>query len=379
VIWVAALACLVLASLGLAYLAVATVLVFRLRKPQTDKPALFPSVTILKPLHGAEPALFENLSSFCAQDYPRPIQIICGVQSVGDPAIAVVRELVRTFPALQIELVVDARQHGSNRKVSNLINMSAEIRHDLVVLADSDMRVQPDYLRRLAAEMSRPGVGAVTCLYHGVSLGGFWSQLAALSIDTHFMPGIAVGLGLGLAKPCFGSTIALRGKTLEQIGGFRAIADDLADDYVLGAAVRELGLEVVVPSFTVAHSCAELSFTDLARQELRWARTIRQIEPSGHAGSALSHPLVFALAALCLAPGPLTLAFVIAAILARIALCLAVERSFGLRRHPYWLVPVRDLLSFGVFVASFFGRDVSWRGHSYGVTPRGVLIPKAEP
>jgi ceramide glucosyltransferase len=377
--WVLALVSLGVAALGLVYLGLATALVPRLARGRTATPASFPSVTILKPLHGAEAGLFENLSSFCAQDYPGPVQIVCGVQSAGDPAIAVVREVVRSYPGLQIDLVVDPRQHGTNRKVSNLINMAAEMRHDLVVLADSDMRVEPDYLRRLVAELARPGVGAVTCLYHGIPLGGVWSRLSALSIDTHFLPSIAVGLGLGLAKPCFGSTIALTCATLERIGGFRTIADDLADDYELGAAVRRLGLDVVVPAFSVGHVCSELSFADLLRQELRWVRTIRQIEPAGHAGSMLAHPLPFALLAFCLAPGMLPLAFIGAAILARSALCLAVERGFGLRRHPYWLVPARDLLSFGVFVTSFFGRGVSWRGHSYGVTPRGVLIPKAEP
>ncbi|HEY0571582.1 MAG TPA: bacteriohopanetetrol glucosamine biosynthesis glycosyltransferase HpnI [Enterovirga sp.] len=377
--WVLALVALGAAALGLVYLALALVLVFRLARLQTARSASYPSVTVLKPLHGAEAGLFESLSSFCAQDYPGPVQIVCGVQSAGDPAVTVVREVERAFPELQLDLVVDPRQHGSNRKVSNLINMAAEIRHDVVVLADSDMRVAPDYLRRLAGELARPGVGAVTCLYHGIPLGGVWSRLSALSIDTHFLPSIAVGLGLGLAKPCFGSTIALTTATLEEIGGFRAVADDLADDYELGAAVRRLGLDVVVPPFAIGHVCAELSFGDLFRQELRWIRTIRQIEPAGHAGSILAHPLPLALLALCLAPGALTLASCGVAILARMALCLAVERSFGLRRHSYWLVPARDLLSFAVFVASFFGRDVSWRGHSYGVTPRGVLIPKAEP
>ena len=377
--WVLALVALGAAALGLVYLALALVLVFRLARRQTARSASYPSVTVLKPLHGAEAGLFESLSSFCAQDYPGPVQIVCGVQSAGDPAVTVVREIERAFPGLQLDLVVDPRQHGSNRKVSNLINMAAEIRHDVVVLADSDMRVAPDYLRRLAGELARPGVGAVTCLYHGIPLGGVWSRLSALSIDTHFLPSIAVGLGLGLAKPCFGSTIALTTATLEEIGGFRAVADDLADDYELGAAVRRLGLDVVVPPFAIGHVCAELSFGDLFRQELRWIRTIRQIEPAGHAGSILAHPLPLALLAVCLAPGALTLASCGVAILARMALCLAVERSFGLRRHSYWLVPARDLLSFAVFVASFFGRDVSWRGHSYGVTPRGVLIPKAEP
>jgi ceramide glucosyltransferase len=206
-----------------------------------------------------------------------------------------------------------------------------------------------------------------------------WSSLSALAIDSHFLPSVAVGMELGLAKPCFGSTIALRRETLDALGGFGAVADELADDYALGAAVRGLGLKVAIPPFTIGHVCNERSFGDLVKQELRWARTIRQIDPAGHAGSLVAHPLAFAAIGACLDPGPADLVVLAAALLLRIGVCLADEACFGIRRHPYWLVPARDLLSFGLFLASFAGRGVSWRGHSYGVTPRGVLIPKAEP
>ena len=373
--------CLALACLGLAYLALAILFVVRLAH---GAPRAIPvgarAVTLLKPLHGAEPGLLENLASFCVQDYDAPVQMVCGVQSEADPAIAIVRQLQATFPAHDIALVVDRTQHGANRKVSNLINMARSARHELIVLADSDMRVGPDYLARIASEFDNPAIGAVTCLYHGTShVPTWWSTLSALAIDTHFLSSVAVGLGLGLAKPCFGSTIALRRQTLDALGGFEAIADDLADDYAIGAAVRRLGLKVAIPAFTIGHVCNESSAADLVRQELRWARTIRQIDPAGHAGSILAHPLPFALLAACLIPGPPALAVLAAAFLLRIGVCLAVEGCFGIRRHPYWLVPARDLLSFGLFLASFAGRGVSWRGHSYGVTPRGVLIPKAEP
>jgi ceramide glucosyltransferase len=374
-----AAACLSVACLGLIYLALATALVARMgARPAPSRPGGGPGVTILKPLHGDEPELFENLDSFCRQDYPGPVQLILGVQSPRDPAIAVARRLAAAYPALRMELVVDARLHGTNRKVSNLANMEAAIRHEIVVLADSDMRVRPDYLDRLVAELAEPGVGAVTCLYHGRATGSVWSRLSALWIDTHFLPGVAVGTGLGLAKPCFGSTIALRRETLHALGGFRRVADDLADDHALGAAVRELGLRVAIPSFTVGHACPERSFRELARQELRWQRTIRQIEPAGHLGSALSHPFAFACLGLLLEPGIPAFGIAAGAVGLRYALCLAVERSFGLEAHPYRLIPLRDLLSFGLFVASFLGRGVSWRGHRYDVAPGGALIPKVE-
>jgi ceramide glucosyltransferase len=373
-----ALAILLLAvgAAGLVYLAAAIFFVRRLASRAAVGPQTRACITILKPLHGAEPGLCENLSTFLRQDHPGPVQVVFGVQNPRDPAIEVVRRLERAFPDAEIDLVIDARLHGTNRKVSNLINMAERIRHEIVVLADSDMIVGPDYLTRLVGELERSEVGAVTCLYHGVPAGNLWSRLSALGIDTHFLPSVAVGLGLGLAKPCMGSTIALRRETLDAIGGFRSFADDLADDYLLGAAVRRLDLQVAVPPFTIGHACTEASFQDLAWQELRWVRTIRQLDPAGHAGSVVSHPLPFALAAFCLMPSGIAAVMIGAAILLRIALCLAVKQAFGLKAQVYWLAPLRDLLSFGIFVASFFGRGVSWRGHSYDVTSAGVLTAK---
>lgn len=368
----------ILAGCGLLYIAAAIIFVRRFASRHVPRAAAAPSITLLKPLHGGEPNLFENLSSFCAQAYPGPVQVVFGVQRTGDPAIQVVEALRARFPRLPIDVVVDGRMHGSNRKVSNLINMEEAIRNEVVVLADSDMIVQPDYLVRLVDALSVDRVGAVTCLYHGVPSGNVWSRVGALGIDTQFLPSVAVGIGLGLAQPCFGSTIALRRSTLDEIGGFRSVANDLADDYLIGQAVRGLGRDVAVTSFTVGHACPETSLSELIRQELRWVRTIRQIDPAGHAGSLVAHPLVFALAALLLAPNLVTGALVCWAVALRVGLCLAVERAFGLKAHPYWLAPARDLLSFSVFVASFLSRAVNWRGHSYDVAPDGVLTPRDE-
>lgn len=365
-----------LAAIGICYLAVATVFLALLARPTCGDASDLPAVTVLKPLHGEEPYLAESLASFVAQDYPAPVQFVFGVQSPNDPAIASVREVQAAYQDRDVTLVVDGRLHGSNRKVSNLANMAEHARHGTILLADSDMRAPPGYLRRVIAMLAVPGVGAVTCPYHGLSIGTLWSRLTALGIDSHFLPGIAMGAVLGVGHPCMGSTIALRRETLERIGGFPGLADELADDHVMGAKVRALGLKVVIAPFTVGHTCAERRVGDLLKQELRWLRTVRQVEPLGHAGSLITHPLPYATAALALEPGLFAGAAFGLAWGARAGICLVAERAFGLKRHSYWLVPMRDLLSFALFAASFFGRAVSWRGHDYDVARSGALLPK---
>ena len=361
------IAALLIAIVGCGYLLAAAVLVRRLARAQTPPtPATTPTVTILKPLHGDDAGLTDNLMSFAEQRYAGAMQIVCGVADAHDPAVAVVERL-RVSRGL--ELIIDTTLHGANRKVSNLINMAPRIRHEVVILSDGDIRVTSDYLARVLAALQQPHIGAVTCLYHGVAASGPWSQLGALFINAHFLPSVVLGLASGLARPCFGSTIALKRSTLDAIGGFAAFADRLDDDYAIGAAVRERGKVVAIPPFTVAHLCNEVSLGELWRHELRWARTIRNIAPLGHAGSVVMHPLAWALGALALTPWSGLLvpaaAATVAAILCRVMLLRSVARGFGLPPQPYWQVPVRDLLSFTVFVASFLGRDVSWKGHRY--------------
>lgn len=373
------LAGLVLAGAGILYLGAAALMTLRLAGRPLPVPTAHDPVTVLKPLHGAEPGLEDNLRSFLRQDYGAPIQVVFGVQNPADPAIAIVRSLQDDHPDQDIELVVDGRLHGTNRKVSNLENMAARARHPVIVLADSDMRVGPDYLAGVVSVLAAPGVGAVTCLYHGIAGEGRPARLMALGIDSHFLPGVAMGVGLGIGHPCMGSTIALRRETLDAIGGFRSIADALADDHAIGERVRALGLAVAVTPFTIGHVCGVETLGELAHQELRWSKTVRQIEPVGHAGAVVSHPLPFGLIALALAPNAITAGVAAAAIAARIGLCLAAERAFGLKPHPYWLVPARDLLSFVVYAASFFGRGVQWRGYRYEVARSGALLPKTRP
>jgi ceramide glucosyltransferase len=376
--WLSVTASLV-AVAGCGFLVTATILVARAAgSPARPRAVVVPAVTVLKPLHGDEPGLLDNLGSFCSQDYPGPIQVVFGVQDPGDGAVAVVEHLRKTQTGRDLDLVIETKVHGLNRKVSNLVNMAPRIRHDVVVLADSDMRVDPDYLSRVTAALDEPGVGAMTCLYYGVPVAGMWSSLSALAINAHFLPGVVFGSALGLARPCFGSTLALRRQTLGEIGGFIAFVDCLADDYAMGAALRARGYAISIPPFAVAHMCTEASARDFWLHELRWARTIKSIDPLGYAGSIAAHPLPWALIAALLGAGSTAflpaIAIALASIGCRMTLLRQVERAYALPPQAYWLVPARDLLSFILFVVSFFGRDVSWKGHRYRMVAGGSWV-----
>lgn len=363
--------CLVGSGLGCIYLSVAAIAVLRFPGGQPAYPFEPAPVTILKPLHGIEPDLASRLASFCTQKYEASIQLVCGVRDLRDPAADKVKELAGSMGG-QVELTVDARDHGYNRKVSNLANMFRRARHDILVMADSDIGVDADYLGRVVAYLQRTGVGAVTCLYHGVPAAGIWSRHAALAINAHLLPSIVLALTFGLARPCFGSTIALRRSMLARIGGFQAFADALADDYAIGAAVRSAGYKVFIPRFSIAHNCFEDSMRSLLMHELRAARTIKTLAPVGYCGAVITHPLPLALLSAALGSSQ-AVSLAVVAVVCRLLLCRSVERAFGLSRQSYLLVPIRDLLSFFVFALSFLGTNVTWRGERYRVTSDGKL------
>jgi ceramide glucosyltransferase len=367
------------AAIGVVYNLVAATLVRRFLSRRPVLSASPEAISLLKPLHGAEAGLYENLESFCDQDYPAPVQIICGVQDPNDPAIAVVERLKASRPDIDLTLVVDTRAHGTNRKISNLINMATSARNPLIVISDSDIRVGPGYLSQLAGQLEREDVGVVTCLYAGQGAVGFWSELSGMAISYHFLPNVVFATSLGFANPCFGSTTALRARELEAIGGFQTFADLLADDFELGKAVRNLGHKLVMPPMVVRHLCQEHDWPELWSHEMRWTRTIRLIDAAGHAGSVLTHPFpisLLAVAALAfVSPGALAAGLMLAAaaLFSRVLLKLTVDQYEGYSAGPLWLLPARDLLSFAVFLGSLFGSSVSWRGKRMRVTADGAL------
>ncbi len=358
---------------GWLYLVGATLAVIRFARRQEPIAAARPAVTILKPLHGREPGLYENLRSFAAQDYPER-QIVLGVNDPQDGALDAARALVRDFRGGEVELVIDRHIRGSNHKVSNLANMLPAAQHGLLVLADSDMRVYPGYLAAITAPLADPRVGLVTCLYRGVSTGGFWSELGALYINFGFLPGAVLDEALGVGRGCFGATIALRRATLARVGGFARFRDELADDHRLGEAVRAEGLKVVLSRYLVEARVTEPSLAALWRHELRWARTTRGVAPLGYAGSIVTHSLVVAaLAAAVTGFGLTSCIFLAITALLRWGCAKATAAALGLPPPRAWLLPARDALSFAVFVASFFGRRVFWRDQNFHVEPSGRM------
>jgi ceramide glucosyltransferase len=361
-----------LAALGIAYQAFAFVMLGRFFRAPPPTVASAAGVTILKPLYGDEPRLKDNLATFLAQDHAGPVQLLCGITSPADAAQGAVAALRAEHPHADIALVCDTENHGSNGKINNLINMMCHTRHDTLVLSDSDMSVGADYLPALLAALARPGVGAATCFYRGRGDAGSWSQISAGMISHAALPDMVVGYATGLARPCMGSTIALTRETLDAIGGFARFANVLADDHAIGQAVAAEGRRVEIPPLLLIHACSERSFSALWRQKLRWAATIRGLQPWGYAGSIVTRALPLALLTVPFSPAT-GLGLTVAAIAVRLAVALRVDRLAGTRSVALWLLPLIDLLEFLVFAASFTVRKIDWRGSRLTIEPDGRI------
>jgi ceramide glucosyltransferase len=333
-----------------------------------------PAVTILKPLCGAEPETYECLRSFCDQAYPE-FQVVFGVCDSQDPVLAIVERLRREFPQRDLSLAIDRRQHGNSRKVSNLINMMPLARHDFLVLSDSDVRVQRDYLARVVAPLHDDGVGIVTCAYHGNPRRGLWPLLGSLFINEWFMPSVRVAAMAGSRAFAFGATIAVRRQVLASVGGFTSIVNQLADDYRLGELTRRLGLRTVLSEVVVETCVAELSCGDLIRHELRWLRTIRALRPLGYGFSFVTFGVPVAALGTLLAGGAAPAAAMLAVTaVARVILHLLARRQGSAPFH-FMVLPFRDVLSLGLWAWSFVTRRVHWREDRYQVTRDGSVRP----
>lgn len=387
-----ALTALAFAVFSLVYVALSVVatLSWRLRQPfHPAALASLPPVTVLKPLCGLEPGLEENLRSFCRQSHTN-YELLIGARDATDPALQVARRVAAEFPTIDIRIIPGATRLGENRKVNTLVHLATFARFDTFVVADSDVRVGPDYLRRVVEPLLDPGVGIVSCTYRGRPEGGIWSDLGALAIDEWFIPSVLVAQALGSNAYCSGTTMALRRDVLDRVGGFEVLAPLLADDYVLGARVRELGLKCVIPYYEVAATEYEPTLLALVRHELRWMRTIRTVTPLGHAMSFLTYAVPLTLLAWATSGfAPWTLGLVALAVALRIALHYVVSRPAAWdpdrvtaesARLTYlvWLVPIRDIMSFAMWMMSYVSRRVTWRGTELWVRPDGVLRTSEE-
>jgi len=301
------------------------------------------------------------------------VQMLLGVQRADDPALAIAQQVQADRPDREIVVASNPALHGTNRKISNLINIAAQAHGEIVVIADSDVRFPPESFDAIVAALQEPGVGLVYCLYRGRPTASLWSKLAAMDINTRFAASVVVGQALG-ANPCLGPTMALRADVLKQIGGLERLANFLADDYELGRAVRAAGYRVVCPRLLIDHVFPERSLNEVVVHELRWSRTVRLVQPAGYFGSVIMHVFALALIGAALTGfTPLSLAILAGLAVFRLIQADILCRLMAADRSAPWLVLPRDLLSFGVFVAAAFGNRIEWRGARSSVARDGTM------
>jgi ceramide glucosyltransferase len=359
-----------LAMIGIAQQVVGTILVARFVRQPISAPASLPPVSILKPLCGVEPLTELALESFFLLDYPVQ-QLVFGVQNAADPVLDILAGLQARYPAHDVQVVINPALHGSNRKISNLINMLPAAKHEILVMSDADIHVPPYFLARVIAALQVPNVGLVTTLYTALpGTPGLATAMGANQINYTFLPGALLARALG-RQDCLGVTMAMTRQTLGQVGGLQAVANHLADDQVLGRLVRARGMALTLAQVIPATTVPEANFRALFRHELRWARTIRALVPIPYAASVLQISLFWAgLNVVCAGGDWPAWCLLLAVLLTRYALARRIDAALGLAKAgEAWLFLVRDMFSVIIYVASFTGTSVEWRGQMMRADP----------
>jgi ceramide glucosyltransferase len=339
----------------------------RIRPPALQCP--YP-ISVLKPLAGAEEGLEENLRSFFVQDYPI-FEILFAARESDDAGLEVARKLSAEYPAVTTRFIVTGEPPYANAKVFSLDRMMAEARHDLLVMSDSDIRVTPGMLRAVAAEFQDPQLGVATCPYRAVGGASFWSRLEAVGMNTEFLAGVLVARLIEGVKFAVGPTIVARRDAIEAIGGWKRVKDYLAEDFVLGQFAAQAGWRVDLSSYIVEHRIGSQPLAANFAHRLRWCRSTRRSRPGGYIGQLFTNPLPLAFFLMMLRPWWWLLAI---AVLFRAAAAAAtawwiVRDRFTITRP--WMVVLQDLLSFGFWIAGFFGSTIVWRGRRYHLLSDG--------
>jgi len=338
-----------------------------------------PGITVFKPLKGLSPLSRECLTSFLTQNY-HSYQVLFGVRDPDDPVLALLQELSQAHPRCDLSVVICPEDLGLNPKISTLRQLMPRARYDLLVIADGDVMVGPDYLSQVAAAFREPGVGLVSCPYRAGPSRTLGSALEALTIAADFIPSVAVANYVEGIRFALGAAMALTRQALAAIGGLAPLADFLADDYQLGFQVAQTGLRVKILPYVVSTHNPEMSFSDYLAHQLRWARTYRICRPAGYLAYGITHALVYSLIIL-LAAGlaPWAWGLAAATLVLRGVLAGFSERHCLKGNLSLWafaLLPLKDLLAFGLWLASFLGSRVTWGDRSFRVTPEGKLAPQ---
>jgi ceramide glucosyltransferase len=362
---------------AIVYTVIATVCIARFgREPQARYANPEPPVSLLVPLHGEEFELEENLRSFAEQDYPE-FQFVLGVARSDDPALAVAQRVAAALPDRNIEIDVGEATGARNPKIANVISMIRLVRHKVLILADSDTRVTPSYIRSVTAPLRDPHVGVVTAPFAGVPNDAPSSKLGAMFINEQFIPSVLVNRLLGMPQHCLGPTNAFRREVLDQIGGFEALAPHLADDYMLGNFASAAGFRVVISRYVIHTIVSDPTLAALWNHELRWHRTIRGVQPAGYAGMFLTYPLPLALLGFVLAPRLESAILVAVAAAVRIALQRLSARALGVAPASVWLILPRDLFGIAMWAWGLAGRAVRWRDADLHIESGDVLTERS--
>ena len=335
-------------------------------------------VTILKPVKGMDEGSYENFASFCCQDFAGSLQLIFCVAASDDPAIPVIRQLMADFPNSDITLNIDPTIHGPNYKVSNLINGFHHTRHDLLLICDSDIRVEPTFLQSVTAHFSDPLVGLVTSPYRSSVVHGATTAFEALAFSSEMIPNVVTALKLEGLSFALGAAMTFRRKALEDIGGLEALVDYLADDYQLGNQIHKAGWQLILDRQFVESMLKPEKLGSILSRQLRWSRTMRVSRPGGYLTSGITLPGLAVITALLI--GPLKYALLAICLLYCIRLFISTLFSRCYVRDNLlpawcWLLPLRDLLAFLTWLLAFTGNRVNWRGHCFLIRSNGTLKP----
>lgn len=373
-------ALLVLALAPFAYylLAITAALRFFRNRPPVIK-NFAPPVSVLKPIRGLDREAYENYASFCSQEYPQ-FEILFGVTESDDPAVPVIEKLIRDFPQCKIRLLIGAEPLGTGDKVNKLCRMVREAKHEILIISDSDIRVASGYLYAVAAPFADPRVGAVTCLYRGLTDGSLVSEMEALGNTSDFDAGVLSAWQLGGVDFTLGATMATTKTRLAEIGGFESLVDHFSDDYELGHRIAALGYRVEVTTFPVFTVFPAQTLAQCFRHQVRWTLTMKHSQPWGHFSLIFTHGLPWAILAACIAPSWGLAAFYLAGYVVLRGLMAWTVGVWGVRdpilRRKMYLVPLRDAFAFVVWLTSFFKRRIEWRGAEYYIVDKRLVPAK---
>ena len=353
----------------------------RLRKlPPVDR-SFTPPVSILKPVRGMDHEGDENFASFCRLDYT-DYEILFAVADASDPVIPVIEKLQTNYPKKAIRLIVGVEQLGITRKTNSLVRLVREAKHELLVINDSDVRVEEDYLRDVVAPFADPNVGCVTAFFRGMTEGGFAADVDAVGVPTDSAANTLVARTFGSMDFALGWTMATTKTRLAEIGGFESLVNHHSDDFALGNEIFKRGYRIELTRKPVWMVFPRETLRDFLQHELRWSILLRNLRPAGYAAMSMTFGLPWALLVALVAPSySIALSYFAAYLVLRLAVAWSIG-VWGLGdpvvRRKIWLVPVRDALNFCVYLASFFSNTVRWRGISYHVRGRS-FVPLAGP